>query len=609
VTGIKGGDLRFLGNRRPCPGRRPKGDQEMRNFAKAHWAALFFFLAAGADIATPAAAQTVPGACTAEGCSIPVAVAFTGTDGSLLLPSVGFITSTPAGISCGTLENGGTATACAATLRTSAGSTRVVLTALRRDTAYEFSGWTGDCTGNDAAVSVEIGTRRVISCQAVFRRDSSLPDQKRLIVGVVGTDTASRSATVTSSPSGISCTGTGISVAGCSASFTEGATVTLRAAPPTGVSFVAWTGSCSGTTATATVTMSENKTCVAHFAPSTLTTRSLAVTLAGQGSGRVTSTPAGIACTKESAESCAGRFDLGTTVTLNAIADTNSRFAGWSGRCSGTTAATTITLTDSGTCTATFDRTSATTTVQAGWWWGPAEAGRGYGVETGNGRLFLAAYMYRDDGTPVWYVANGPMTGNSYTGALTEFTGTQTLTSPGGGTASAVSPSQQVTITFTSETQGTIQWQGGVFGSSGATTAIRRFPVTGTEVRGSALVGAPETGWWYNAAEAGTGYFMEQQGTALFLAAYMYDSAGKARWYYAQGTPAASGGVFGSGSGVTMSASLMEARGGQTLTSGPRTTITSQTVGQITLTCSSSTSCSLTLPGGRAVALVRYTSF
>lgn len=57
------------------------------------------------------------------------------------------------------------------------------------------------------------------------------------------------------------------------------------------------------------------------------------LTLAGNGRGTVTFTPAGSAasCT----ESCASRFAPGTVVTLAATANNKSYFAGWSGACTG----------------------------------------------------------------------------------------------------------------------------------------------------------------------------------------------------------------------------------------------------------------------------------
>jgi PASTA domain-containing protein/List-Bact-rpt repeat protein len=75
------------------------------------------------------------------------------------------------------------------------------------------------------------------------------------------------------------------------------------------------------------------RTRIASFKfPSCRKVRSLAVARAGTGVGAVTSSPAGIAC----GATCAGQFDEGSTVTLTAAPTRQSRFAGWSGDCSGT---------------------------------------------------------------------------------------------------------------------------------------------------------------------------------------------------------------------------------------------------------------------------------
>jgi hypothetical protein len=54
---------------------------------------------------------------------------------------------------------------------------------------------------------------------------------------------------------------------------------------------------------------------------------SLAVSKSGNGTGAVTSTPAGISC----GSTCSSNFSAGTLVTLTATADAGSVFAGWSG--------------------------------------------------------------------------------------------------------------------------------------------------------------------------------------------------------------------------------------------------------------------------------------
>lgn len=75
----------------------------------------------------------------------------------------------------------------------------------------------------------------------------------------------------------------------------------------------------------------------------------LTVTLAGAGSGTVTSTPAGIDCGTDCTES----YAFGTSVQLHATPTTGNMFGGWSGACTGMGACT-VALHDVRTVTATF---------------------------------------------------------------------------------------------------------------------------------------------------------------------------------------------------------------------------------------------------------------
>src|SRR5271169_451257 len=44
-----------------------------------------------------------------------------------------------------------------------------------------------------------------------------------------------------------------------------------------------------------------------------------------------------------------------------------------------------------------------------GWYWNPAEGGRGYAFEVQNGTLLFAGFMYDASGNPIWYMSQGPM--------------------------------------------------------------------------------------------------------------------------------------------------------------------------------------------------------
>ena len=157
-----------------------------------------------------------------------------------------------------------------------------------------------------------------------------------LTVSKNGTGTGS----VTSAPSGVSC-GTV-----CSASYPSGGSVTLTATAASGSSFTGWSGDCTGT-GTCTVTMDGDHSVTANFQ---LVRPTLTVTKAGNGSGKVTSSPAGINC----GSICSATFQLGASVTLKASPAVGSRFTGWSGDCAGTNANCKLKLTVNRAATATF---------------------------------------------------------------------------------------------------------------------------------------------------------------------------------------------------------------------------------------------------------------
>lgn len=153
------------------------------------------------------------------------------------------------------------------------------------------------------------------------------------------------SGTVTSNPTGINCGAT------CTASFAQGTTVTLTAAPASGSVFAGWSGGgCSGT-GTCTVTMSAAQSVTATFNTAPTSTFNLTVNKSGTGSGTITSNPSGINC----GATCSASFNTGMVVTLSAAAASGSTFAGWSGGgCSGTGTCT-LTMNAAQNATATFN--------------------------------------------------------------------------------------------------------------------------------------------------------------------------------------------------------------------------------------------------------------
>lgn len=134
----------------------------------------------------------------------------------------------------------------------------------------------------------------------------------------------------------------------CSMSATAGGRIVLTAVPDEGATFQGWSGACSGTGACSLTVDSDLAVAGVFESVAPTPTFVLTIDLAGDGSGVVTSAPGGVTC---AATDCSGTFERGTSVTLTATPDAESRFAGWDGAgCSGTaicelvlTAATTVT--------------------------------------------------------------------------------------------------------------------------------------------------------------------------------------------------------------------------------------------------------------------------
>ena len=244
----------------------------------------------------------------------------------------GRVTSSPPGIDC-TIAAGNTTGTCAATF---AHGTVVTLNQTTNE-GSTFGGWTGDCT-SASACSVTMDQARGVTASFTMTRHTL----------TVASGGGTGSGTV--SGTGIACTITASSATGdCTETFDFGTEVTLTAAPTAGHVFEGWGGACSSreNALTCTLPMTTARGVTAGFtAPLTL-----AVSMAGNGAGSVTSTPPGIDCTVGSSVGCSAQFAAGTNVILSAVLGTNSQFSGWSGGgCSGT-----------GPCTVTMDQARAVT--------------------------------------------------------------------------------------------------------------------------------------------------------------------------------------------------------------------------------------------------------
>jgi parallel beta helix pectate lyase-like protein/List-Bact-rpt repeat protein len=147
----------------------------------------------------------------------------------------GSVTSSPAGIACGTT--------CSASFPS---SSTVVLTATPTGGAV-FVGWSGGgCSGT--------GTCTLTPTSATTVTATFAPATVGLTVTVTGAGTG----TVTSSPAGLTCSTV------CTASFAAGSSVTLTATPAAGSVFAGWSSGCSGTGA-CTVVLDQARGVTARF--------------------------------------------------------------------------------------------------------------------------------------------------------------------------------------------------------------------------------------------------------------------------------------------------------------------------------------------------------
>jgi hypothetical protein len=242
------------------------------------------------------------GACTGAGpCRVAIESAMSVTavfkalhDLHVAKSGSGSVTSSPAGISCGTDCAERYTTGTLVTLIPSASS------------GSGFAGWSGACTGTGRC-QVDMSAAKSVTAtfKAIYR----------LTVAKAG------SGSVASAPAGISCG------PDCSQPFLAGTQVTLTASPASGSAFAGWRGACRGT-GTCRVTLGANESVTAVF--ERLNTLSVAKT--GGGAGTVTSSPSGISCGPD----CSQRYVSETVVTLSPSPASGSVFTGWRGACSGT---------------------------------------------------------------------------------------------------------------------------------------------------------------------------------------------------------------------------------------------------------------------------------
>jgi len=218
----------------------------------------------------------------------------------------GTVTSSPAGIECGSTCTEGFVKGSKVTLKGTPGL------------HTEAVKWAGCDEIKEGACVVTMSAAREVT--AFFALEPQYVEYT-VNLNVKGTGTGS----VQSFPPGISCPGD------CSQAYVFKTPVTLIATAGTGSEFAHWAGgSCSGS-GPCERKINSDRTVNAVF--SAVGNRTLTVSKAGSGQGVVTSKPTAIEC----GGTCSTELDASTKVALHAVATPGSTFSGWSGEgCSGT---------------------------------------------------------------------------------------------------------------------------------------------------------------------------------------------------------------------------------------------------------------------------------
>ena len=108
---------------------------------------------------------------------------------------------------------------------------------------------------------------------------------------------------------------------------------------------------------------------------------------------------------------------------------------------------------------------------------------------------------------------------------------------------------------------------------------------------------APQTGWWWNAAQDGRGFGIEVRGNTMFMSGYLYDDTGRATWVVSAGPTALDGSFFNN--------TLYHVSNGQTLTGTYKAPAPVTLDGQITLSFTDARNGTLIWPGG-SIPIVRF---
>ena len=330
-------------------------------------------------------------------------------------------------------------------------NTVVTLTALA-DPGWEFSGWSGDCSGTSTC-SVTMSAAKSVT--ATFTQITHT-----LYVTIIGGGTVTDTGT-------LSC---GID---CSEVYNEGDVVTLSASPDPSYFFAGWTGDCLGLN-DCTVTITDDMNVTAEFTLVPIVTHDLTMNILGNGS-----ISGDLSC---NSASCTETLNENNVVTLSADPATGWEFLGWSGDCSGTTTCT-VSMTADHLVTAEFAQIERDLTINI----------------VGNGSVSDSSTIYCTidciqtlyDGDQVTLSAT-PDTGWEFTGWSDDCSGTSTCSLTMNAAKSVTATFTQITHTLTMNIVG----NGSISGDFSCNAASCDEEIIGNTA--VSLTATPDTGWEFS---------------------------------------------------------------------------------------------------------------
>ncbi|MCH9697215.1 MAG: FG-GAP repeat protein, partial [Gammaproteobacteria bacterium] len=154
-------------------------------------------------------------------------------------------------------------------------------------------------------------------------------------------------------------------------------------------------------------------------------------------------------------------------------------------------------------------------TPSNGLWWNPQQPGHGLDIKLAGDNLLAIWYTYRQDGTPVWYLASGP-----YQNTQPDWPANLDLYHWDAQQASARSAGT-IRLTFTDSSHAQLSWT--INGDSG-TQPIESYHAS------NQFSASDISGTWYEQQKPGYGLTGSIQGNTEIAVLYFYDSAGNPAW-------------------------------------------------------------------------------